>query len=458
MIHLICKRLQHTIPLSSTTLHAYFFSTSSLKPTSDFLNSTDPQSLTVSYLSKSCGLSLESAISASKKVQFETTDQPDSVLNLLKSNGLSKIHIRNMITNRPLILLADPIKTLKPNIDLLGSLGFKGSSFVELLNKEPRVLESDADAVVEFFRAYEFTEKQIYMLTMKRPVLYIYNATKIFKPKLEYFKSLGFSGADIAQILSSEPYILERSLQNKIMPSIEVIRRVVGSDENVLKAIKASYRILEYDLEKVFEPNIANLINRGVPESKILKLILIQPKSLLLRGNRFSEVVDEVEKLGFDPKNLLFVLAVRSLAVMSKSLWEQKLGLYCSFGLSKDEIISAFKLQPMCMIASEKKIKKLMGFFVNELKLKPSMISKNPNILLLSLEKRIIPRCSVLQLLMSKDAIKKDVSLLYALTMTEKMFVKRYVSKYMNVIPEVVEALQGKIQFQGFPIELKTNN
>ncbi|KAL7163158.1 hypothetical protein ACSBR2_039291 [Camellia fascicularis] len=112
----------------------------------------------------------------------------------------------------------------------------------------------------------------------------------------------------------------------------------------------------------------------------------------------------------------------------------------------------------MCMIASEKKIKKLMGFFLNELKLKLSMISKNQNILLLSLEKRIIPRCSVLQLMMSKDAIKKNVSLLYALRMTEKMFVKRYVGKYMNVIPEVVEALQGKIQFQGFPIELKTNN
>ncbi|KAL7208462.1 hypothetical protein ACSBR1_030247 [Camellia fascicularis] len=92
---------------------------------------------------------------------------------------------------------------------------------------------------------------------------------------------------------------------------------------------------------------------------------------------------------------------------MCKSLWEQKLGLYCSFGLSKDDIISAFKLQPMCMIASEKRIKKLMVFFVNDLKLKPSMISKNPNILLLSLEKRIISRCSVLQLLMSKDAIKK---------------------------------------------------
>ena len=72
-------------------------------------------------------------------------------------------------------------------------------------------------------------------------------------------------------------------------------------------------------------------------------------------------------KLGFNPNNLLFVLAKNSMAVMSKSLWEQKVEAFRSFGLSKDEIYSAFKKQPMCMIASENKIRKLMSFFVNKL-------------------------------------------------------------------------------------------
>ncbi|CAK9167515.1 unnamed protein product [Ilex paraguariensis] len=455
MIHLIFKNLQNLRPTVSTTSHVYLFSTSTVKPASKGSSSTDSHSLTISYLINSCGLSLESATAASRKLKFETTDQPDSVLNLLKTHGLSQTHIKALVTNRPMILLAHSHKTLKPHCELFKTLGISGANLAKILNKEPRILESDVHTVVEFFRANGFSDKQTSTLTMKHPNLYMYNAHRNFTPKLDLFKSMGFSGAEIAQMLSSEPYILGRSLENQIIPSVLAIKGIVGTDENVVKAIKAYYCILERNLQEVLEPNIAILINTGVPQSKVAKLIMIQPRSLLVRPNRFSEVVSEVKGLGFDPTNLLFVLAVRSMAVMSKSLWEHKLGVYCSCGLSQDEIISAFKLQPLCMLTSEKKIRKMMDFFVNELKLKSSMLSKNPNLLSFSLEKRIIPRCSVLQLLMSNDLIKGDISLVFALQMTENMFLRKFVSKYQHMIPEVVEAHQGKIKFQGFPIALK---
>ncbi|CAK9167516.1 unnamed protein product [Ilex paraguariensis] len=72
------------------------------------------------------------------------------------------------------------------------------------------------------------------------------------------------------------------------------------------------------------------------------------------------------------------------------------------------------------------------------------MLSKNPKLLSLSLEKRIIPRCSVLQLLMSKDLIKRDISLAYALQMTEQMFLRKFVSKYQHMIPEVVGHIKAR--------------
>lgn len=109
----------------------------------------------------------------------------------------------------------------------------------------------------------------------------------------------------------------------------------------------------------------------------------------------------------------------------------------------------------MFMLTSEKKIRKLMGFFVNELKLSPSAISKTPGLMQLSFEKRIAPRCSVLQVLMSKGAIKGNFSLFSALKMVHKKFEEKYVIKYHNVIPAVVEAHQGKIKFQGFSVKLK---
>ncbi|KAI8529183.1 hypothetical protein RHMOL_Rhmol12G0205600 [Rhododendron molle] len=282
---------------------------------------------------------------------------------------------------------------------------------------------------------------------MKRPQLYLYNAPRNFKPKMEYIKSLGFSDAEVVQILLDVPNVIRRSLENKIIPSFQVIKRIVGTGENVLKAIKASYRVCDKDLEKVLEPNIAILINHGVPKPLLLKFFMSQTRSLVLNTHQFTEVVEEVDKLGFDPTSMLYLLAVNSLAMINKSLWERKSEVYRSFGMSEDQILSAFIRQP--------KIRKLMGFFVNELKISPLVISKTPKLMLLSLEKRLVPRCSVLQLLMSKGAIKGDFSLVHALEMTHKKFEERYVSEYQNVIPEVVEACQGKIQFQGFSIELK---
>lgn len=171
MLHLICKRLQHTGSVASTRALGLFFSASSLKPTLDISNSTDPQSLTVSYLVNSCGLSLESAISASKKLHIGTTDQPDSVLTLLKSIGLGGSQIRSLIVKRPLILVADASKTLKPNVEVFGSVGFFGTNLVKMLTKHPCFLEVDASSTVEFFRAYGFSTEQISVLTRKYPEL-----------------------------------------------------------------------------------------------------------------------------------------------------------------------------------------------------------------------------------------------------------------------------------------------
>ncbi|GLT70002.1 hypothetical protein SLA2020_421070 [Shorea laevis] len=396
-----------------------------------------------------------SSISASEKLTIENPKNPNSVLDLLRTHGLTQTHIRNLISSRPQLLSADLENTLKPNMELFESLGFSCPSLAKMLCKDPRVLESDAYALVEFFRAHGFSDEQISTLTMKRPPLYFYDAHKTFKPKLEFFKCLGLSDLEIAKLLSTEPYILQRSLEKKIIPCVQELRRILVTDENVLKAIKASFRIIEANVEELVQPNISMLISHGVPESLALKMFLFRPTSLLVRTSRLSEIISEVMKLGFDPNTSGFVLAIRVMAEMSKTLWEQKVEAYTSFGLSKDEIYSAFKSQPQFMAVSEKKIKKLMGFFVNKLKMKPLLISKNPNLLLASLEKRIIPRCSVLQLLMSKGLIKADTSILHAWRMTENNFVEKLVCKYQNEVPDVVRAHQGKIEFQGFPIDLK---
>ncbi|PON72179.1 Mitochodrial transcription termination factor [Trema orientale] len=455
MLRLICKRL----PVNSSAspfIHGFFVSKYFLRPMSEISSTfTYPRNFTVSYLKNSCGLSQNSAISASKKLLIENPEKADSVLELMRTHGLTQSHIEKIIGTRPTLLLADLENKLRPNMKLLLSLGFSGASLAKLLTKSPRVLNKDLVDAVDFFKAQGFIDKQIIAMIRKCPSLLLLNADKTFKPKLDFLKSSGYTDRDVKKILWSDPCILQRSLENHIIPYFQVLRRFVGTDENVLKVMKVGCSVAQINLEKVLEPNISMLKSLGVPDPIILRMFIMHPRTLLLKPQQTTKIFAEVVKLGFHPNTLSFVLAFRSMALISKILWERKIEAYKSFGLSEDQVYSAFKKQPMCMSISEKKIKKMMKFFLTKLDIEPSAICKYPNLFLLSLEKRIIPRCSVLQLLMSAGFMNEDTKLFHHFTMTEKKFVEMLVRKYQQVIPDIVKAHEDKIEFQGFPVVIK---
>ncbi|XP_059629005.1 uncharacterized protein LOC132271586 [Cornus florida] len=155
-----------------------------------------------------------------------------------------------------------------------------------------------------------------------------------------------------------------------------------------------------------------------------------------MRVDVFKEVTDAVKEMGFDPKTHSYILCVSSMLGISKPNWMKKKEAYMSFGWSESEFYLAVKLQPACMLPSKKKIRGLMDFFVNKAGLRASQIAKCPHLFLISLESRIIPRCSVLQVLMSKGLIGKDVDLVSVLNCNKKYFETRLLTKYKEVAPE----------------------
>ncbi|XP_043723626.1 transcription termination factor MTERF2, chloroplastic-like [Telopea speciosissima] len=382
MLRVFCNTLLITKATDSTSRHVFLRTISSTESTSETLDSINDKNLTISYLMNSCGLPFKAATSIAQKIRIETTEKPDSVIELLQTNGFTNTHIADLITSFPRLLFADPVKTLKP--------------------------------------------------------------------KLEFFQSLGFSRSDLAKFLSSNKEILLRSLQNQIIPTFNFLKTFIHTNENLVSALKQSSRIVGCNVKRNLEPNIATLRSYGVPDSNISKMIIIQPKPLTLTVWRFKDVTAMVNKMGFDPNSRSFILAICSMSVMSKQNWESKREAFKSFGWSDDEFLSAFKLQPMVMLTSENKLGKLMDFFVNVLHLKPSDVAKCPNLFLLSLERRIIPRCSVLQVLMSKGLIKNDVKIVTVLNSNKQRFEKRYVTRYEKEAPEVIKAYEGEMGFLGF--------
>ncbi|XP_039040224.1 uncharacterized protein LOC120178453 [Hibiscus syriacus] len=133
--------------------------------------------------------------------------------------------------------------------------------------------------------------------------------------------------------------------------------------------------------------------------------------------------------MGFYPERFNFVLAVCVLGSMSKSTWEREFDVYKKCGWSEKEILEAFRRNPSVMATSEDKIKAVMDFLVNVMGLQASLVAKQPNLLGLSMEKRIVPRGLFVKDLVSKGLFEKAL-LLRMFDIPDELFFKTFVYCY----------------------------
>ncbi|OVA02267.1 Mitochodrial transcription termination factor-related [Macleaya cordata] len=333
---------------------------------------------------------------------------------------------------------------------LVNSCGLSPETALSAAKKTRLCSPEKADSVLSLFESYGFTKTQITKLISHNPKLLSLDPNKNLKPKIEFLNDLGLSGPDLSKFISSSPAFLSGSLQNQTIPSFNFLKSYIGSTANILILFKRWPSIFDYNLEKVLIPNISILQVHGVPDSNISKLLTTQPRTLTKNSDRFKEIVEMVNKIGFDPLSPMFAHAVRVIAGMSKSSWERKLMVYREFGWSDNDILSAFKKQPYCMLISEEKLRRRVEFFLEKVKLKPSEILYHPAILRFSLEKRIVPRCAVLEILYSKGIKRKKLIMSTVLNMSEEEFLKKFVIQYRETAPEVMKAYEGGIEFAGF--------
>ncbi|XP_034690577.1 transcription termination factor MTERF15, mitochondrial-like [Vitis riparia] len=357
---------------STTQLHF-------LRNTTPFIircfSASNQNSFTVSYLINSCGLSPETAISASEKIRFENPKNPDSVLALLRDAGCTNTHITKIVTKLPSLLLVNPEKALLP--------------------------------------------------------------------KLEFFRSMGLSSADLASILSSEPSILNKSLEKVLIPKHNFLKSVHVNNEGAMKILKRSSWSSSGN---TIAANIAVLREIGVPISHV-SFLVVRYHTICQKSDKFSENVKKVVEMGFNPLKFTFVNALQAFCQMTESTRQQKMEMYRGWGWSEDEIVSAFRSRPQCMQLSEKKVTKVLDFLVNKMGWQPAVVARAPVAICLNFEKRVVPRCSVVKVLLLKGLVKKDLRLDHFLSLTEENFLDKYVIKYRDDIPQLLDLYQGKVSF-----------
>ncbi|XAR61290.1 hypothetical protein NMG60_11034940 [Bertholletia excelsa] len=327
---------------------------------------------------------------------------------------------------------------------LVNSCGLSPEVAICVSNKFSFEGPEKPDSFLNLLKQQGFTKSQISAIVRRRPMLLRSNV-KILLPKFEFFQSIGVSRADLAKILSFDPTLITRSLENQIIPCYNFLKSVVKSDKNVIAAMRRTSWIFLTDFRKSLIPNITLLTKIRIPESSIALLLTHFPEALMQNNAKFREVVDEVKEMGFDPLKTIFVMAVHARSGHNRSTWDRSYETYRKLGWSHDEILSAFRKHPHCMIMSEKKIMNTIDFLVKQMGWDYRMIVRCPAVVLFNLEKRIVPRCLVIQVLVSKGLVKKDMSLSTVLLAGEKRFLDRFVARFKEEVPLLLNVYQGKM-------------
>ncbi|KAL2338663.1 hypothetical protein Fmac_013109 [Flemingia macrophylla] len=303
-----------------------------------------------------------------------------------------------------------------------------GYSQENALKASPKVRFRDPqrpDSVFSFFRNHGFSDSQIRNIFQRELQLLSCHPHKVLLPKFQFLRSKGASSHDIVRMVTTHPSFLKRSLENHIIPTYDFVRGFLQSDKEFTDLlIQNSYFLYDNRVAS----NVKLLLDFGVSRSHID--ILLKRRAHVLCSSELLETVQELRQMGFDASASTFCIALVAKRTVTKTRWEEKIGIFKKWGWSQEQILIAFRRQPYCMLSSPHKINAVMSFWVEQAGFNSLDLVKAPGIFLLSLQKRIAPRVSVLKFLTSKGPLQKDASLITPFGLTEKLFLEKYVERF----------------------------
>ncbi|CAN4078517.1 unnamed protein product [Withania somnifera] len=314
---------------------------------------------------------------------------------------------------------------------------------------------SKVSVLIEFFQNYGFSATQTKNLIRLRPALLASKVDKTLKPKLKFLQTIGFSEDERSKILCRNPNILLSSIEKQLTPSFDSLKIFMGSKAQAMAVIKRNPHIFDNKISRSLKRTVQVLHQVGIPDSQVPEFISKAPIILSTNPKKMSKVGSRLKEMGFDVTSPAFRTAFATMSVISHSKMERKLETYKSLGFSDGEILNIFKLQPTCIFFSENTIREIVAFYVDRLHLSLSYLSQRPVFLLRSLERRVIPRCSVMQVLWSRGIISECGKLSSILVISEKDFLQKYVTKYEAEVPELLAAYWGELIFNDYSFHLR---
>ncbi|KAL6523723.1 hypothetical protein OROGR_017326 [Orobanche gracilis] len=389
---LLIPSLQHNCRLGPFNLllsSIYSFSTASQNRTHTAPpNLNSKNSLLADYLTNSLKFPHNEAIALSKRFPpMDSNGKPEAVVGYLKSLGLSVIQLQSLIKRQASILLADVEKTLKP--------------------------------------------------------------------KVTFYEELGVHGPQLGILISKNSHLLSSSLDKRIKPSIAVIKKVLelhGSTKNNNYINDLMFRILSrYSWvianDSRLQSNIIYLQSCGIVGSQLIMLLKTELRLFSSCEKELNSLVTRAIEMGFVMGSRMLVYGILALYSNSVETFDRKFKLLQSFDFTRDECHKMFVKAPFLLKRSEATLRHGIEFLIGTLMLDKSVLVGRPILVGLSMEKRIIPRYKLIEMIKSMRLLRKEPRFTTVLLMTHKKLLENYVLRFDN------DAKDLQIAYENFLLE-----
>lgn len=326
---------------------------------------------------------------------------------------------------------------------LVSTCGLPRDSAISVAPKLRKIVPDNTqkpDSAVGFFKSCGLGQTQIAAVVTKSPAILFSDVGNTIGPKIEYFDRVGLPRDLVVDMIVRNTQLFKRNM-SCIKPAFEFLLSYLGNMDAVVATLWRSSRMLIEDPRMSLQGNVDVMTAEGVTKKTISRLIVMQPRVLLQHSDWMIKIIRFVKDIGFDPGTLMFVHAVRVMASMSESSWDKKIRVFRSLGFSEADILHMFKREPQCFVTSEEKLRKVVDFFVNTVRIEVKDLARRPKFILYRIDKRLRPRYYFFEALISKNLVPKHRNVLTVLDLTEKKFSEDYVIKFLDKVPEMMGIL-----------------
>ncbi|KAJ0034280.1 hypothetical protein Pint_24575 [Pistacia integerrima] len=248
-------------------------------------------------------MSSESALKASKRVQFDTPEKPDLVVNFFKSNGFSESQILDLIRKNPKLLLCNPEKTLLPKLEFFHSKGVSSPVLAKLLCRDPNILQASLkNQIIPSFHylsnLLQSSEKAITTVKHSPRILYR-DLQKFIAPKVSYLRDNSVPESNIVRLLGNWPSVFIK-YSRRFDETVDLLKKM-GMDPLRSQFVQAIV-VMSTMSKSEWDKKVDVYKRLHWSEEEILAAFQKHPWCMMTSEDKIMAVMDIfVNKMGWEP-------------------------------------------------------------------------------------------------------------------------------------------------------------